>query len=300
MNETPEWKARKMPKSPFWLLYIVMMAAAYWIVSVATHPVSDIVWIIVGSLIVVGAILCALPYYWDYQAAGRLIDVDGVTSVAGQMQDIKKYSAQIAAATDQWARVQETTKGNTDKTVAAAAQIADRMTAEIREFNEFQVKLNDTEKGALRLEVEKLRRNEGEWLQVVARILDHVFALHTAAMRSGQPELAEQIGHFQNSCRDAARRVGLTPFGAEPDEKFDPKKHRAHGVESPVAGTPIVALVGPGMTFQGRLIRPALVRLAGDKAAETARETVNEEIKEAAESAPSEAAPPLLEESDAK
>src|SRR5580658_7659355 len=122
MNETPDLKIRKMPKSPFWLLYLVLMAAAYWIVSVATHPVSDTVWIIAGSLVALAAILCALPYYWDYQAAGRLVDVDAVTSVAEQMNDIKKYSAQISAATDQWARVQETTKGNAEKTVAASAK----------------------------------------------------------------------------------------------------------------------------------------------------------------------------------
>ena len=130
------------------------------------------------------------------------------------------------------------------------------MTTEIREFNEFQVKLNDTEKGALRLEVEKLRRAEGEWLQVVARILDHIFALHNAAARSGQPELAEQIGQFQNACRDAARRVGLAPFNAAPDEKFDAQKHRAHGVENPPAEAVVAETLAPGMTFQGRLDPP--------------------------------------------
>jgi hypothetical protein len=127
---------------------------------------------------------------------------------------LKKYSAQIAAATDQWALVQDATKGSAEKTAAGAHEIAERMAAEIREFNEFQAKLNDSEKAALRLEVEKLRRTEGEWMQVVVRILDHIFALHNAAARSGQPELAEQIAHFQNACRDAARRVGLTPFVA--------------------------------------------------------------------------------------
>jgi len=61
----------------------------------------------------------------------------------------------------------------------------------------------------LELETAKLRRAEGDWLQVTVRILDHVFALYVAAARSGQPRLAEQIAAFQNACRDAARRVGL-------------------------------------------------------------------------------------------
>ena len=70
------------------------------------------------------------------------------------------------------------------------------MAAEVREFSEFMQKMNDSEKAALRLEIEKFRRGEGEWLQVLVRILDHVFLLHAAAARSGQPKLAEQIAQF--------------------------------------------------------------------------------------------------------
>jgi molecular chaperone GrpE (heat shock protein) len=136
----------------------------------------------------------------------------------------------------------------------------------VREFTEFQQKMNDSERAALRLETEKLRRAEGEWLQVVARILDHIFALHNAAERSGQPELAAQIGQFQNACRDAARRVGLTPFSAAPGEKFDAQKFRVHGVENPPADAVIAETLAPGLTFQGRLVRPALVRLQEAKA----------------------------------
>jgi hypothetical protein len=55
--------------------------------------------------------------------------------------------------------------------------------------------------------------------------------------------------------------VGLTPFTAGPDEKFDAQKYRAHGVENPPADAVIAETLAPGMTFQGRLIRPALVRL---------------------------------------
>ncbi len=136
--------------------------------------------------------------------------------------------------------------------------------------------MNDAEKGALRLEVEKLKRIEADWLQVVVRILDHIYSLHTAAARSGQPELASQISHFQNACRDAARRVGLTPFAAEPNEPFDAERHRAHGVETPPADAIAAETLAPGVTFQGRLIRPALVRLQSP--AEPKEETAPEKL----------------------
>ena len=283
MNEAPEWK---IPKWPFLLGNAVLILVAAAVIYKAAHPISPTeIYVSIGC-VVLGALLGCLPFFLDYQATGKLIEISAVGTVAEQLGDLKKYSAEITAATGQWALVQETTKGNTDTTVAAAKEIAERMTTEIREFNEFQLKLNDTEKGALRLEVEKLRRAEGEWLQVVARILDHIFALHTAATRSGQPELAEQIGSFQNACRDAARRVGLTPFNAAPEEKFDTQRHRAHGVENPPAEAVVAETLAPGMTFQGRLIRPALVRLqeANAPATEPVKEIV-EVVPEKAEAA---------------
>jgi molecular chaperone GrpE (heat shock protein) len=270
MNEVPDWK---VPKWPFLLGNLLLLAIAAIVIHVAHHPISLTEEILAAAAVALGAILGCVPFYLDYRATGRMIDVNAMTTVAEQMHNLKVYSAQIAAATEQWARVQEVTKGHSEKSVTAAGEIAERMATEIREFNEFQVKLNDTEKGALRLEVEKYRRSEGEWLQVVARILDHIFALYTAAVRSGQPELAEQIGSFQNACRDAARRVGLTPFGVEPNEKFDAKRHRVQGAEKPEDGVPVAGLLAPGMTYQGRLIRHALVRLDGEKEAAPAPET---------------------------
>jgi molecular chaperone GrpE (heat shock protein) len=258
MNEASDWKIAKWP---FLAANAVLIIAAAAVITQAAHPISQVEIGLAIAAVALGALLGCLPFILEYRATSKLIEVNAVGTVAEQLQDLKKYSAQIAAATDQWALVQDATKGSAEKTAAAAHEIAGRMATEIREFNEFQAKLNDSEKGALRLEVEKLRRIEGEWMQVVVRILDHIFALHNAAAHSGQPELAEQIAHFQNACRDAARRVGLTPFVAEPDEKFDAQKHRAHGVENPPAEAIAAETLAPGLTFQGRLIRPALVRL---------------------------------------
>ena len=258
MDQISDWKIAKWP---FLAANAVLLAVAAGAVVKAAHPISQTeMFVAIGST-ALGVLLGCLPFILEYRAVKKLIEVNAVTTVAEQLHDLKTYSAQIAAATSQWALVQDATKGSAEKTTAAANEIADRMAVEIREFNEFQAKLNDNEKAALRLEVEKLRRAEGEWLQVVARILDHIFALHNAAARSGNPDLAEQITNFQNACRDAARRVGLTPFAAEPDEKFDAQKHRVHGVENPPAEGVVAETLAPGLTFQGRLIRPALVRL---------------------------------------
>jgi molecular chaperone GrpE (heat shock protein) len=258
MNEVSDWK---IPKWPFLLAGGALLAVAALLACRPAHAITQTEIIIATASVALGALLGCLPFILEYRATSKLIEVNAVSTVAEQLHNLKTYSAQIATATDQWALVQETTKGSAEKTVAAAQEIVERMVKEAREFSEFQAKMNDTEKAALRLEAEKLRRTEGEWLQVVVRILDHIYALHTAAVRSGQPEVAEQISQFQNACRDTARRVGLTPFAAEAEEKFDAQKHRAHGVENPPADAVAAETLAPGLTFQGRLIRPALVRL---------------------------------------
>jgi molecular chaperone GrpE (heat shock protein) len=258
MKESSDWKIAKWP---FLLAGVLLLAVAAVLACRPAHAITPMEVILATVSVALGALLACLPFILEYRATARLIEVNALGSVSEKFADLEKFAAQVSDATGQWARVQETTQGSAEKTIAAAREISERMAAEVREFNEFQAKLNDSEKATLRLEVEKLRRAEGEWLQVLARILDHIYALHNAAARSGQPELASQIANFQHACRDTARRVGLVPFEAEPGEPFDAQKHRVHGEENPPADAVTAETLAPGLTFQGRLLRPALVRL---------------------------------------
>jgi molecular chaperone GrpE (heat shock protein) len=133
--------------------------------------------------------------------------------------------------------------------------------------------LNQGEKANLRLEVEKLRRAEKDWLNVLVHMLDHVYALFHAAERSGQANLIGQLGQFQNACRDAARRVGLVPLVADQAEPFDDKRHKLADGKAPPAGARVIEMLATGYTFQGQFIRPALVRTQGNGAAQTTEET---------------------------
>lgn len=258
MKESSDWKVAKWP---FLVAFAALAIMAEVIVAKSSRPISLPEICAVVICIALGALLACLPFILEYRATARLLEVNALGSISEKFAGLEKLAAQIADATGQWAMVQEATQGNAEKTIAAAREISERMAAEVREFNEFQAKINDSEKATLRLEVEKLRRAEGEWLQVLARILDHIFALHNAAARAGQPELASQIANFQHACRDTARRVGLVPYEAEPGELFDAQKHRAHGEENPPADAVTAETLAPGLMFQGRLLRPALVRL---------------------------------------
>src|SRR5882724_5599693 len=136
MKDVSEWKIAKWP---FLSANLILMAVGFGVIYRAAHPISQPVALIAAGCVALGALLGCLPFILEYRAVKKLVEVNALTTVAEQLTDLKKYSAQVAAATDQWASVQEATKGSTDKTVTAAREIAERMTEEIREFNEFQV-----------------------------------------------------------------------------------------------------------------------------------------------------------------
>ena len=255
MNDVTNWK---VPKWIFLIGDVLLLALAYFIVWKSPHPIAK--WEIIACFAsaALGTVVGTLPFILDYRAMGKALEVNALGSVAEKIQSLEKLAAQISSATNEWTNAQM----QAEKTSTVAKEIADRMAEEIRLFSEFMKKMNDSEKAALRLEVEKLRRSELEWLEVLVHILDHVFALHTAAMRSGDVKFAAPITTFQNVCRDTARRLGLTPFAAEPNEPFNAERHQvADSKETPPAGAVIAETIGSGYTFQGRLLRPALVRL---------------------------------------
>jgi molecular chaperone GrpE (heat shock protein) len=261
MNDQLNWK--KMPKLPFYVAGGLPVFFGFFFAWNFPHAASH--WelgVMCVACVTIGSIIIILPFIFDHFARGKAMEITTLGAVADKIEHLDQFCAQISAATGRWAAVQEFVGDNAEKTATAAKQIADKMGAEVREFTEFVKKMNDGEKHALRLESEKNRRNEGEWVQTLVRILDHIFALHVAAARSGQPKVAEQLSQFQNTCRGMVQRLGLAVILTEPNEPFNPERHQAVGVkEKPAAGAITVETIAPGYTFQSKLVRPALVRL---------------------------------------
>ena len=256
-------KRIKISKWPFFLGDLLLLGAAGFIYAQSTLPLGLWQMVVAGTCVLAGACLGVLPFVLEYRLLLKLVETSALTTAVEQIKNIESVAAQISNATGRWQNAQE----EAEKVAAAAKSISDRMALELKAFTEFMQRANEGERSTLRLEVEKLRRSESDWLQVSVRMLDHVHALHQGAVRSGQPSLIEQLTAFQNACRDAARRVGLTPFTADHAEPFDPKRHQLlDGQVAPVNGAAIAETVATGYTFQGRLLRPALVRLAANGA----------------------------------
>jgi molecular chaperone GrpE (heat shock protein) len=249
----------KLHKVPFFVGDLMLLGAAFFIYFQSKLPMGAWQIFFIVLCVAGGAMLGIMPFLLEYRLALKLAEANALAGVVPQIQNVQGVAQQIASATNHWQTVQE----QADKTAGLAKQISERMTAEVNGFKEFMQRSNDTEKANLRLEVDKLRRMEADWLQVLVRMLDHVYALHQGAVRSGQPRVIEQLGNFQTACRDAARRVGLIPYAANTAEPFDAQRHQLADVEAKApTGAVVAETVAAGYTFQGRLIRPALVRVS--------------------------------------
>ena len=283
MNDANEMTKWKVPKWPFCVAGALLFAFAYYFMLHAprTVPYLELA-AISASCVAFGAVLSLIPFYLDYRAVEKALEINALGAVAEKISDLETLSEQISSATNHWTVIQETVQKESGKTAAIAKDIADKMTEEVRRFSEFMAKMTDSEKSTLRLEVEKLHRSEGEWLQMLVRVLDHIFALHVGAVRTGDQRFIEPITNFQNACRGSVRRLGLTQFVAEPDEPFDAERHQlANKQEAIPTGALVSETVNAGYTFQGKLLRPALVRLreSGAPAAKPASaEITNDEL----------------------
>jgi len=252
----------RLSKWPFFLGDAFLLGAAWFIYYQSKLPMGAWQIFFVVVYVAGGAGLAIMPFLLEYRLWLKLAEARTLTSVTSELQNLQLIAGRIGNVTSQWQSAQEAA----DKTAAAAGEIAGRMTAEVKAFTEFMQRANDTEKATLRLEVEKARRAENDWLQVLVRVLDHIYALHQGALRSGQPNLVEQMGNFQAACRDAARRVGLAPFTTNGSEPFDAERHQViDGDSKPSPKDMVAETLAAGYTFQGKLLRPALVRLSTDK-----------------------------------
>lgn len=261
-----EKSAPKVAKWPFLLADLVLLGLAGVIFQRGHNPLEPFELAGVVACGVVGAWCFIQPFLREYEVVAKFAESDSLTSAVQEIHNVEKVAQDITSAQN----FLQAAQLDSLKAVEAAKEIGDRMTMEAKQFAEFMKSANDTEKGHLRLEVEKLRRTEGDWLQVVVRMLDHTFALQHAAIRSGQKSLIEQLSQFQFALRDAARRVGLTAFGAEPGEAFDAQKHHPADGKLPEGPATVGETTAPGYTYQGRLVRPALVILATPTAEVTA------------------------------
>jgi molecular chaperone GrpE (heat shock protein) len=261
---TSIYEAPKLKKWPFFLADVLLLGTAIYLIK--AMPAAGSPWWMFFLVASVGlaAWAATAPFLAQHRADMKLAEARSLTTAVEQIANLRTLTNQISFATAQW----QVVKDEASKTVGSAKQIADQMAAEAKAFSEFIEKASDAEKAHLRLEVDKLRRGETEWVQVLVMMLDHVYALYLAGRRSGQQNIIQQLSAFQNACREVTRRVGLIPFEGQPNEAFNAKMHQL--LDSTDSNKLVSGKIGetlaPGYMFQGHLIRAAVVALQASTA----------------------------------
>lgn len=256
--------AAPLAKWPFYVADLALSAVLVFVLY-RLGPIEGTTDTVIAVAVVFGAAWAAwlsiVPWLNEHRGQIELSESSNLKSSLEQIKSVEKVAELIRQANLQWQTVQD----SAGRTVTAAREISDKMKAETEEFMRFLDNAHNSERAGLRLEVEKLRRMEGDWIKVTVGILDHVFAITRAAERSGQQQVITQLQQFQNACRDVARRIGLAPFTPNIGEPFD---NRAHQLPDPKFAPPVEARVGEvlatGFTYQGQLLRRSLVMLEGE------------------------------------
>ena len=256
-----ERSAPHLAKWPFLAGDLILLGLAAFILQHYPHPLERWPLFLLAGCVLAGAWMAVLPFLVEYRAAVKFAEADALATAVEQINELRTLANQISFATAQWQVVQE----QSGKTVVTAREITERIGAEAQAFADSLAKANDAERGHLRLEVEKLRRGEGEWVESLVRVFDHIYAICLAGARSKQPHLKQQFGQFQNACRDAVRRLGFVPFEAEANAPYDVVRHQVMDPDAkPEEGAIVTETVATGYSYQGQMLRPALVSLKAE------------------------------------
>jgi len=251
-----------MSKWIFLVADLLLLVGCAWTLQQflnAKSPYAGLVAIVAILGWAYGAWICIMPWLQEYRAETKHLENETLNDAISQIQRLEEISSRVQTATGSWQSAQDAA----NRTVLAAREVEEKIRSNTKEFIDFSERVTADERNHLRLEVEKLRRAEGEWLHSVARLLDHAFALVQAAHRSGKPQLITQMINFQNACRESVRRVGLAAFEPLPGEPFDERGHQLEDANSvPSPGATINEVLATGFTYQGQLLRRALVRVA--------------------------------------
>ena len=270
------FQAPRIRKWPFFAADGLFLALAGGIVVSGGGGLALESWGLLMVMVCVGlgGVFGVWPFLAEYREESRRFEAREFGSVLGQVKRLEEVGKLVSESSEQWREMAE--KGE------LLAKAAEETTVRVREerelFREIAEKADAKERDHLRLEAEKLRRSEREWLGVLAGIMYHVFALHRAGKSSGQAKLIQQLNGFQGACLDICRRVGLSQYVVKAGEVFDPKIHKAEEGR-PLPKNPVVReTLAPGFSFQGRPAYLPLVALAAGTE-EKAKEREGEEGK---------------------
>ena len=253
----------RIPFLPFIIADMALLVTALAIFSVGSRPLGP--WEIgaVVSCVALGGWIVVYPFRKVIDMEMQKASAHRLNQSVARIQNLESIATRIETASANWMEIEK----KTDASLNKAEDISREMIEEADSFREFLANASNEETQHLRLMVDKLKKTEKDWIQIIMAMMDHVIALRWAAQKSGNQNLAGQISNFHNQLVEITRQVGLLPFEPAAGEDYDPDLHQPYETELTVAaGTPIEAVKTAGFRFRGVVIRKALVypKVSGD------------------------------------
>ena len=103
MNDSKHWTVSKWP---FLLGDALLLAAAYFFIQQAPHPIGRWEIVTAAACVALGSVLGAMPFILDYRAIVKVIEAGALGSIGEKIQNLEKLAAQINAATNEWTNAQ--------------------------------------------------------------------------------------------------------------------------------------------------------------------------------------------------
>jgi hypothetical protein len=121
----------RLPKLPFVVADIGLLGVACLIFRYGHAPMTPWDMFFCAASVALGAVLCVAPFLLEYRAAMKLTEADRLANAVLQIENIEIIGRQINHATANWQGAHE----QANKTVDAAREIAESITAEARSFS---------------------------------------------------------------------------------------------------------------------------------------------------------------------
>ncbi len=250
----------RIPYIPFVIADLLLLGTAVVIVMMADRPMNA--WEISAVVVCVAAAASFMVYPFrkliDFEL--RQAGSEKLHDAVQRIRTVESLAARIESVTSHWMEIEKKAEHSLDK----SEDISREMIEEADSFREFIKNAQSEETQHLRLMVEKLRKAEKDWVHIIMAMMDHSIALRWAAEKSGNANLAAQIGNFHAQLIEITRQIGLLPFEPQPGDSFDSEIHQLMDSESNASeGTSIKSVRSAGYRFRGVVLRRALV-IMGD------------------------------------
>ena len=113
-----------------------------------------------------GAYICITPWLVEFKAQTCHLENETIADAMAQLQRLEEVGARVQSATAAWQAAHDSAA----RVTQTAREIEEKIKTDMKDFMDFAERVNSEYKNHLRLEVEKLRRSEGDFIQVTARL----------------------------------------------------------------------------------------------------------------------------------